>query len=316
MELDKWNTAGRQRVQPLIARQIASGILRAGGRLQPTPQAVRRTTLAKNLFILAAEERVTRFMARRHVPCLALKGVGLCELAFPDLGCRPTGDVDLLVYREDVPKAADILRDLGYLPLHPLPELNRFHEATFSHRSNGSRVPPVDLHWGLCAEKFGLHARFDFDLAEYDVWKNADLKGHRLSPEMTFLHIILHAFTNSFSMLSDFVDVMYVFRAVRDRVEWKAWADDVRRFRMAGITAFALSQVARWWEVRYPAPLQAVVQEDLPLAGRLDFLRDAAFRGDIGGWRERLAMPLFFQPAGRVPTAYLRMVFGLLDSRL
>lgn len=307
---DMWVEAGRLGLRPLLAERMKGSNVCP----EPHPRAVRTAVLRRNLSVQAAQQVVLKALSARRIDALILKGIALIDLAYPSFASRPTADVDLLVRKEDVPRAIGALATIGYRPMGKLPRLQDFHEVTLAKAGDGDRPPPppIDLHWGLFSERFSTHARFDFDLPEEDLWRDANLKKHSLSEGMLFLHSIIHAFTDSFSMLSDFVDVLYVFRAVEKKVDWRRWSSDVRRFRMSGISSFTLDQVRRWWGVNYPAELDELIRDGWCMGHRISRLRQAAWRGDIGGGAERLLMPLFFEPVGRIPRSYFRMLTELV----
>jgi hypothetical protein len=107
--------------------------------------AVRET----QLMALAHEltlRRALGALAAASIPALAIKGVTLAERVHGNAGLRPATDVDLLVRRADIGRAAAALQSLGYPPpkdprwTEGLPELH----YTFAGTDGGVRI---ELHW-------------------------------------------------------------------------------------------------------------------------------------------------------------------------
>lgn len=100
-------------------------------------------------------------MARRHhaqtllramemIPCVIHKGDPLAMDLYGDVRLRASGDVDLLIRLEDVERAAQVLRELGYAPLYGMerPEPLLVDEWGWRHEGTGQ---VVELHWALAA---------------------------------------------------------------------------------------------------------------------------------------------------------------------
>ena len=77
---------------------------------------------SREAFVAASEDErvVTELLSRlddRGVPALLMKGAALSVSHYPDMGLRPRGDTDLLVFPEDMAVVAEELGTLGYSPL-------------------------------------------------------------------------------------------------------------------------------------------------------------------------------------------------------
>ena len=61
-----------------------------------------------------------------------LKGLSLIELLYKNPALRPCSDIDLLILKEDLPKAIDVLENLGYtLPgnMYPIEFYTKYHSV-------------------------------------------------------------------------------------------------------------------------------------------------------------------------------------------
>jgi len=84
-----------------------------------------------------------------------VKGIPLAIAAFQDPTLRDAGDIDLLIGKNDILKADEILRAKGYLRSEPQARLTPrrlrsyiAHQKDFSYEDPGSGMA-IDLHWRL-----------------------------------------------------------------------------------------------------------------------------------------------------------------------
>jgi hypothetical protein len=184
----------------------------------------------------------------RGIKVMVLKGAFLAQAVYADLAYRPFLDLDLLVKREDLMRARDVLYEAGYgLSAELLPEgfFLKHHFCLLFARDSGGTIY-VDLHWGL-SDKFAGHA---LDMEE--LWSRARpvvLSGRPAyvpSPEdlLTYLciHIDRHGYLNRAILnsggdllslvlhpLSDnhliwFTDLYETIRSYRSEIDWVAIA--------------------------------------------------------------------------------------------
>jgi hypothetical protein len=300
--------AQRYRLQDRLAWGVAEGALKAEPGLAGEMHHVRAVTAGRNAALEAQQVRLLEGLDREGIPVLQLKGLSLSRRLYGDIGYRETSDLDLMVRRVDVYRTLQHLAELDYLPAEDMPPLDRFHQVALLYRGNGGWRPSVDLHWALCADEFGPHARFDFSLPEEEVWRHSDPHAHELDDHMRLTGLVLHAFTNAFSRFRDFVDVLHLVHRIAHSLDWSAWARDIARYRLARVAGFLFGRLREWWGMELPPEAVNLGEHEIWLGRRLAYIRGAPFRGDIGGWREKLSMPLFFEPAPRVVRAYLRFI--------
>ena len=158
--------------------QVAPSVF---GRLQelgvPTPSPVIQS-LRERLYRIAAynhflAERLVRWVSRLEqegIRALVLKGPAVAIAAYGDLSLRQYEDIDLLVRRDQVGRAVEMLLAQGFEPVRGHTgrhkSVDRYHEVTLQ-APGGSYT--VDLHWQLAppyASRFGP--------AVSEVWERAE----------------------------------------------------------------------------------------------------------------------------------------------
>ncbi|MBI4504379.1 MAG: nucleotidyltransferase family protein, partial [Chloroflexi bacterium] len=174
-------------------------------------------TAAQNTRLLAELARIARALEVVRVPALAYKGATLAATGYPSVGCRPMGDLDLLVSPAQVDRALAALATAGYrLDSAGPPSAFLLRYGTQALLVGPSGVH-LDLHWQLFTEPW-LAAAFPVDLA--GLWTRAlpyARDGARLlrpAPADELLLLCLHlALHHSYAGVLPYVDLDLLARA-------------------------------------------------------------------------------------------------------
>lgn len=148
-----------------IPQTFESGLVRLAPLIFRSPQAKRfeadeyawlKETYvafwAHNIKLIASTGPVLRAFLDNGVAVAVLKGAALQKIAYHgDAATRPTSDLDLLVQPGSGPRAAELLRELGYVPLA---KTDVFGPGAFASYAGANFADPnqgcgVDLHWRL-----------------------------------------------------------------------------------------------------------------------------------------------------------------------
>jgi hypothetical protein len=185
------------------------------------------------------------------VAVIPLKGPVLAEALYPDPGLRPFTDLDLLIRRDDLPRALAILTTLGYRHLgagRPLAhELAYAGAAAFVGPAGSGGDLPLDLHWEL-VDHPGAGRGGAMDPRE--IWERAvrvETGGRpmlSLCPEDLLIYLALHlALHHALAGLAWQLDLALFLRRYGAALDWDGVAERARRWRAAGALYFALRQV-------------------------------------------------------------------------
>ena len=88
-------------------------------------------------------------LAAAGIRSAALKGPLLGEAVYGEPGRRPSSDVDLLVPAEDLHRAVEVARGLGYEGPIDRPMADGLPLLHFSLGHKGGELPPLELHWRI-----------------------------------------------------------------------------------------------------------------------------------------------------------------------
>jgi hypothetical protein len=245
-------------VLPLLMRSLQRlpcpgppPILRSEFEAELRLNAVRNELLRRSLRTLL--QRV----AEEAIPVIPLKGVGLADSLYGDVGLRVCSDVDILVPRRAVGHAFQVLLASGYE--HADRQQIDTSEVDFLLRSSMEYgfVSPrsgfpylLELHWDIAWRWRADAAMMD------DLWADAHrrvfwgVEALTLSPEWELLYLAVHAARHRWQGLKWLVDIHEL--CIRGGFDWKRLAEKAENFGLE--TALSLSLGASQTLLHTPLP--------------------------------------------------------------
>jgi Uncharacterised nucleotidyltransferase/Transglutaminase-like superfamily len=188
-------------------------------------------TTARNMFMYAELQTILDAFHRAGLETIALKGVALAGVVYPDIGLRPMADIDLLVREEELTVADRVMTDLDYSAIHGLKSQqwyreNHFHLPPYRH----VRKPViVEIHWRITRN---LHGTYISKWWERAVGR--DPMGYPIlvpSPEDMLIHLSVHLFKHGYDngfVLRGLCDIFETLRRYADEIDWKLLQDEIR----------------------------------------------------------------------------------------
>lgn len=228
---------------------------------------------AESLRVTIELREVLEAFRRRSIAVIVLKGAHLGQLVYESFALRTMCDLDLLVKRDDLARAAAILGDLGLVPqyydVEPVDYAHHHHLRPMA-RPGGVRV---ELHWTIAKPR----SPFDIDLP--GLWERArpariaGVEALVLSPEDLILHLCLHvAFAHQFRAgLRAFWDVHEVARHHGDALDWEVV---VRRAQQWGVGRYVYLTLRL---------VQELLAAEIP-ATAIAALQPPGFTPEVVGW--------------------------------
>ena len=295
-------TAARDEAQALAADAARHGlsalVLHLAGETGLERPASALARLRADARISAAQAMRARALLIRALDALAdrgvlaapLKGHFLAQRLYPDPLLRPSGDVDLLVAREDLERALRALSSLGLAP--PSPELERYRREHHHHLELTSPAGTVELHFEAITG-FGTQISGAPLLARA---RPATLEGRRLlalDPADELVYLAVHASQHVFARLSWLYDLKLHLRAHPPDAD--AVIAAARAHRVEAPAFFALAVAAQALEADVPPAVLDALRPGLGRAGLLraftpEALADARWSAK---WPGYLATTLF-----------------------
>jgi Uncharacterised nucleotidyltransferase len=149
-----WPRLGEALRERRLLPTLGPRVLALGGeRVDPRLEAAVAESLAETrrqaALVQLISARVRELLGAAGIRSAPLKGPGLGEAIYGEPGRRPSSDIDLLLDAEDLGRAVEIVRGMGYAaPGDPVREdsLPLLHFALVHERGE---LPPVELHWRI-----------------------------------------------------------------------------------------------------------------------------------------------------------------------
>jgi len=193
-----WNMIVEEACTQGMAGALASWLASAG--LPYPPPTHLRTRLARHIAAVAAhnvilERELAQILTScRHsgIACAPLRGMSLATIVGRDISLRPSGDIDLLVRRDDLAALTDIMQSRGYSEFDRGPGFSRDYSYTLEFATPRHGGILVEPHWTIAYPPFA--DRMDMDA----VWSRctrgtvAGVETWLLSHEDLLIHLCLH----------------------------------------------------------------------------------------------------------------------------
>lgn len=187
--------ARRHGVSPLLYWRIREA--KAHSRIEV--EAEIQAALQEDLYTAAAhgivaERQLVEVLRALHdadVLSIVVKGAAVAAF-YPDQALRRSGDLDLLLRQEDLPRAEEVLFGLGYDYIKPKAWwLRQFQHLPPLERGSGG--VHVELHWRLDSEQEAGRLPWRDLWPRAVPWSVGGEPAHRLDPVDTVLHLCRHA---------------------------------------------------------------------------------------------------------------------------
>ena len=198
------------------------------------------------------------------ISAIPYKGPALAASLYSDPTIRPFNDLDILIKREDVFKAMDLMTSLGYQPHYQLTRtqasafLKSKYEFPLTHR-NGWLT--VELKWNL-VEDF-----FSFPIDQEGLWKRlrpVSLDGKEIltfSPEDLLIILCMHGAIHLWSNLIWICDIARLID-VHTELDWEFVLKHARALRSERMLYLGLSLSAHLLRASLPEEVDYRIKAD------------------------------------------------------
>lgn len=216
-----------------------------------------RQTVTNTQVYLETATRINRTFSGRGIDLIVLRGPALGLTLYSRPYLRPAGDLDLLIRKEDLTVAKNILGDLGFAPL-PRILPSRYFEKHHLHLSfkDPGRNTIVELHWALDHPYTLYMIDYESLFAEKGEASFEDLTIPVLSPEDRLITLSLHLVKHSPFLPHLIKEVDLPSLILKGR--WVLWLLDIHLLLTGRGEEFdwaAVQKKARRWGIDYQTAL-------------------------------------------------------------
>lgn len=223
-------TAGEHGVLPLVSWRLGSFPELIPEDVLESLRSIVQHNKLRNLLLAGELVKLLDLFRRHGIPAVSYKGPVLAASVYRNLALRKPGDLDLLMRREDVRRARDLLRARGYEPMiRPdlsVGQLDGGQEEAFFRfereygLTHGETGIDVELQWRI------MPTQFTFPLEVEDLRKRLQQVSlgrteiHTVSPEDLLLVLCVHGSKHFWERLQWVCDVAETLRAYREKMNW------------------------------------------------------------------------------------------------
>jgi hypothetical protein len=286
-------------VLPLVLRRLAPFYAAIPKEVLTTLTRMQQINSRRSLWLTSELVRVVGQFKQCGIGFLTYKGPALAELLYGDVTMRQFGDLDFLVYRDDVFRATTAVHELGYHSQLALTEaqekafLSIGYERVFDSQFGRNLL---EIKWKVLPPFYAI----DFDVEK--VFLRSDsvniegLSVPTLSAEDLLLLLCVHAAKHSWEKLSWLCDIAALSARALD---WEMIQRQGGQLGVQRILAINFVLANTFLETEIPATIAAYIQKDaraVSLADRItakiegcescDVTSNAYFR-EFAGLRER-----------------------------
>jgi Uncharacterised nucleotidyltransferase len=221
------------------------------------------TMVRENLAMAAEASWLQRLFDQACLPVLFLKGSALARLAFGNIGLTGSQDIDLLVPRETLSAATELVTRAGYRRFDPPPAINDAklqqllalrRDLGFVHQTTGVQI---ELHWRLFGNPHAM-AEDSIMAASREVFLTDTMRLRTLGDEDLFAYLCMHGALHWWNRLKWLADVNALLASTpEDRIEPLVRAAEVRGTGRA--TAQALLLCRQVLGANLPVGLMATI---------------------------------------------------------
>ena len=232
----------RQGVAPLLA--VRTRHLSIPVQFRERLEAIYSANSIRNLRFAAEESRLCAAMASAGLRHWPLKGPGLSEKLYADIGVRQISDLDLLIEPASLAQADALLAELGYRrnTQGDIASLSRAQQLMYVCDARSSFTYYLDLHQGLLP-----YVRRDALAARVFAAGPGKMSG-----ENQLLYLCANQVTHRFARLRYLCDVTAFLEREAASVEWKGFVATARKMAWGPGVGLSLQWAAEFAPGRVP----------------------------------------------------------------
>lgn len=234
-----------------------------------TFQHYARRTATSNLQFAQELPRVMNALVSAGVDALTYRGAVLANDGYDDLGMRQFGDIDLLLRREDIPRAKAVLEELGYRPAYQRESVEELSSGqSWAYRRlcrdyafvNDETNTEVELHWRVIGLQFPTNIQLD------DLWTRrttTEIGGESIAvpaPEDRLLAMCVHATRHRWERLTWICDVDEFCR--RHEIEWSATLQRAREHQAERMFLLGPALAHELFGTEIPPLIERAIEDD------------------------------------------------------
>ena len=246
-------------ILPLLYRNLCRH--RVAPELRYRTERIHRWSWSRNQLLLAALPGALAALREVDVDALVMKGAPLVLRAYADVGMRVMGDVDVVVRRNDLPRALEALGAAGWTPERSVTSGLVGSVGGVNLRDDRGRT--LDLHWHVLPDNYDTRLD-ELLLQAADRIDIGTEHAYCLNPADHLLEVICHGLSWAANApLHWIADAVTLLRTEQHRINWDRLAEQ------AGLNgrAYTVQSGLRYLAGHFDAPVPSSALEKLDRTG-------------------------------------------------
>lgn len=189
--------------------------------------------------------RVLALLTGSGLEPIVLKGAALAYLAYPEPAHRTLSDIDVLLPREHLRRASEILVESGFRIADEHPDADHHLQPHYADEGGVA----VELHDRLLPERHPFTIDLDLLRDRSEIRHIAGVEGRVLAPADALLHTCVHlAYAHRYRWFPfrTFTDILAISTCCNGGLNWDLFLETVRRSRTAGAVYWPLRFSRAW----------------------------------------------------------------------
>jgi hypothetical protein len=192
-------------------------------------QQMKMATSLQNMAKLKITTDLTALAEKTGIRAVAMRGIVLAHLLYPDPALRPMHDIDLLIRPVDREKFHDAMAAAGHIPTD-------YFRSQYVYEINNVTV---EVHWQMLSNK-RYRERINSDILVGSAVRidTGNSRYFRLDDQWEIIGLVVHAFTHhNLSQLFSLIDIgLYIRNKELDWQEVARLSDEMGLSRMMHLT--------------------------------------------------------------------------------
>lgn len=243
-----------------------------------------QTNVHKALLLSREQIRIVGRLTERGIEVMPYKGLALAEILYGDIALRQSGDIDLLIRPQDLPRVRDAVRELGYRPHLDFSEAEEraYLKSGYECAFDGEAGPNLlELQWAIQPRFYSV----DFDMdGLFQRAVTIPVAGHPMKtppPADLLLVLSVHAAKHVWGRLVWLCDIAQLMR--RAELDWEWIGQQAQQLGVVRIVRVTMLLANRLLGVAIPAAARNHLADDLAELTLVEEILPNILTGDAYG---------------------------------
>jgi len=253
------------RVAPLLYRNLKENFKRAvPNEIMNRLKEYYKNIALGNIYLTGSLLKLINLFKKNSIVAIPYKGPVLAKLVYGDISYKQFADLDILIHKQDITKAKQLLVSSGF---KPLPELTKIQEIilleymlehSYMNRDKGISL---DIHWRVAPKYFMLSIDYE------KLWKNLkpvsilDMDVLTFCPEDLLFILCIHGIRNLWNQLNLISDVAKLIDSYK-KMDWDKVLKQSNRKGNKRFLLLGLNLAKNFFDIKLPKEILRLIKKD------------------------------------------------------